>query len=139
MSFYLKFGREVFHIWKFKCTRFGVISMPFRYSNNAPKISPQIWKFTEQGTKKNQPTSNCCILLLETLNLVPLVVFETLYGTLIVLRISKISSFSVNFAEFLNIAENQDWFCLALLNQKIWAKKWMLSIWNLGKVSSREF
>ena len=36
----------------------------------------------------------------KTPNLVPFVVFETLFGTLIVLRILKASSISVNYAEF---------------------------------------
>ena len=44
MIFYLNFDREVVHIWKFKYTKFGVISIPFRYSNNAPKMTLQIWK-----------------------------------------------------------------------------------------------
>ena len=42
---------------------------------------------------------------LKTPNLVPVVLFETMLGTRNVLWISKASSLSVNFAEFLKIAK----------------------------------
>ena len=51
MSFYIKFGIEVVHIWEFKCTKFGVISITFRYPNDATNMAFQIWKFAVQVVK----------------------------------------------------------------------------------------
>ena len=77
--------------------------------------------------------------MLKTPNFVSLVVFETLFGTLIVLQILRADSLSVNYAKFPKIAENQDWFKPVFLELKFWAKKWMISVSNLGKVSARNF
>ena len=101
----MKFDRVIL-LWKSNCTKFGVILRPFRYPNDIPKCT--LKSGNSLFSSENLPTLNRYILILKTPNLVPLAMFETLYETLIVLRISKASSLSVNFAEFPKFTEKYD-------------------------------
>ena len=71
-----------------------------------------LFKSENPPVRLEKSTDFKLLYLVQNSELVSLVVFETLLGTLIVLQISKVDSLPVNFAGFPNIAENQDWFCL---------------------------
>ena len=58
-------------------------------------------------------------MIVETPNLVPFIVFETLFRNLIVLRISKADSLSVNYAEFSKFAEKPRLVQTCLLGTEI--------------------